>query len=120
MNIDFPFHFDVAGHTATTTWQDHVRDLLIQFLFTAPGQRVNRPDFGVGLLALCFEGNSQGLAEVVQFIARAGLQRWLGSAIEVMALEVVPDDATLSVNLTYRILGEDQPRQVNVSQRGLQ
>ena len=68
-HIDFPFSFDSSGNTATTKWRDHKRDMLVQFLLTLPGERVNRPDFGTPLSRMCFEGNSQGLAEVNQFIA---------------------------------------------------
>ena len=34
MNIDFPFHFDGRGRTATTNDNDHIRDMIEQFLFT--------------------------------------------------------------------------------------
>ena len=58
MNIDFPFHSDSRGRTATTDDDDHIRDMIEQFLFTNPGERVNRPDFGSGLLQLVFAPNS--------------------------------------------------------------
>ena len=57
-DLDFPYHFDGRGRTATTGRDDHIRDLIEQVLFTAPGERVMRPDFGSGLLALVFEPNS--------------------------------------------------------------
>ena len=56
--LDFPYHVDGTGRSATTGAADHVRDLIEQVLFTAPGERVMRPDFGSGLLALVFEPNS--------------------------------------------------------------
>jgi len=37
VNIDFPFRFDGRGRTATTTGNDHIRDLIEQVLFTSPG-----------------------------------------------------------------------------------
>ena len=58
MNIDFPFHFDARGRTATPPTTDHIRDMIEQLLFTAPGERVNRPDFGSGLLQMVFAPNS--------------------------------------------------------------
>jgi phage baseplate assembly protein W len=69
---------------------------------------VNRPDFGTPLSRTCFEGNSPGLAEVVQFIASAGLARWLGQVIEVLELNATAEEATLLVDLTYRVRGEDE------------
>ena len=42
--LDYPFHFDTRGRTAETAEDEHIRDLIEQVLFTAPGERVNRPD----------------------------------------------------------------------------
>jgi phage baseplate assembly protein W len=103
MNIDFPFHFDRLGRTATTDDNDHIRDMIEQFLFTNPGERVNRPDFGSGLLQLVFAPNSPELAAAVQVTIQAGLQRWLGDIVEVQALNVTSDDARLQVDLQYAV-----------------
>jgi phage baseplate assembly protein W len=54
MNIDFPLHFDSRGHTAKADDDNHIRDMIEQLIFTNPGERVNRPDFGSGLLQLIF------------------------------------------------------------------
>jgi phage baseplate assembly protein W len=113
MNIDFPFHFDNMGRTAATGDDDHIRDMIEQFLFTNPGERVNRPDFGSGLLQLIFAPNSQELAATVQFTVQAGLQRWLGDVIEVQGLEVASSDATLSVDLKYMIRRTQETRVEN-------
>ena len=101
MNIDFPFHFDSRGRTATTDDDDHIRDMIEQLLFTNPGERVNRPDFGSGLLQLVFAPNSPELAAALQFTMQAALQRWLGDLIEVQHLQVTSEDSTLRVLLQY-------------------
>src|SRR5574337_824639 len=101
MNIDYPFHFDSRGRTATTGDDDHIRDMIEQFLFTNPGERVNRPDFGSGLLQMVFAPNSPELASALQFTIQAGLQQWLGDLIEVQALEVTSEESTLRVDLKY-------------------
>jgi phage baseplate assembly protein W len=103
MNIDFPYHFDSRGRTAATDDDDHVRDMIEQFLFTNAGERVNRPDFGSGLLARVFEPNSPELATALQFTIQAGLQRWLGDLIEVRQLEVVSDGGALSIDVVYAL-----------------
>jgi hypothetical protein len=103
MHIDFPFHFDGRGRTATTGTDDHIRDMIEQLLFTNPGERVNRPDFGSGLLQLVFAPNSPELAAALQFTMQAALQRWLGDLIEVQALEVVSEDSTLTIFLQYLV-----------------
>jgi phage baseplate assembly protein W len=103
MNIDFPFHFDGRGHTAATTEDDHIRDMIEEFLFTNAGERVNRPDFGSGLLQLIFAPNSPELAAALQFTVQAGLQRWLGDLIEVRKLECTSEDSTLRVEVVYLV-----------------
>ena len=108
MNIDFPFHFDGRGHTATTDTDDHIRDMIEQFLFTNAGERVNRPDFGSGLMQLIFAPNSPELAATLQFTVQAGLQQWLGDLIEVQELNVNSDDASLRIDLTYKVLRTQQ------------
>jgi phage baseplate assembly protein W len=108
MNIDFPYHFDSRGRTASTGDADHVRDMIEQLLFTAPGERVNRPDFGSGLLQMVFAPNSAELAAALQFTAQAALQRYLGDLIELQQLEVIAQDATLSVTVRYTIRATQQ------------
>jgi phage baseplate assembly protein W len=104
MNIDFPYHFDGRGNTAGTSDDDHIRDMIEQVLFTSPGERVNRPDFGCGLLQMVFTPNSPELAAAVQFTVQASLQQWLGDVIEVRALDVISDDAMLKVEVSYIVL----------------
>jgi phage baseplate assembly protein W len=101
MNIDYPFHFDARGQTAETDDDDHIRDMIEQFLMTSPGERVNRPDFGSGLLEMVFAPNSPELAAALQFTIQAGLQQWLGDLIEVRNLDVTSDDAQLRVDVQY-------------------
>lgn len=104
MNIDFPLHFDGRGRTAATGDEDHIRDMIEQVLLTSPGERVNRPDFGSGLLQMVFAPNSPELASALQFTAQAALQRYLGDLIDLRMLEVSAEDATLRVTLHYVIL----------------
>jgi phage baseplate assembly protein W len=119
MNIDFPFYFDSRGRTATTDDADHIRDMIEQFLFTNAGERVNRPDFGSGLLGMVFEPNSPELAAALQFTIQAGLQRWLGDLIEVRALEVTSQDATLRVLVQYAVRRTGEQRRETFERSGV-
>ncbi|MGI9491776.1 MAG: GPW/gp25 family protein [Geminicoccaceae bacterium] len=103
MNIDYPFHFDSLGRTARTSDADHVRDMIEQLLFTNPGERLNRPEFGSGLLQAIFAPNSPELATALQYTTQAALQRWLGDVIEVQSLEFAAEDSALRVLLRYAI-----------------
>jgi len=108
MNIDFPFDFDGRGRTATTGTDDHIRDMIEQLLFTNPGERINRPDFGSGLLQLVFAPNSPELAATLQFTMQAALQQWLGDVIQVLDLDVASQDSSLTVDLKYLVLRTNQ------------
>ena len=103
MNIDYPFHFDGRGRSAATDDDDHIRDMIEQLLFTSPGERVNRPDFGTGLQAMVFQPNSPELAAALQFALQAALQQWLGNLIVVQSVEVTSTDATLTVTISYMV-----------------
>lgn len=108
MNVGFPYGFDHTGRTATVDDEIHLRDLIAQVLFTAPGERVMRPDFGSGLLALTFEPNSYELAATTQFLVQGSLQQWLGHLIGVEAVEVSTVEGVLSVSVQYVVLRTQQ------------
>jgi phage baseplate assembly protein W len=103
-NVDFPYHFSATGRTATTDRDDHIRDLIEQVLFTAPGERAMRPDFGAGLLALVFEPNSTTLAAATQMLVQSSLQLHLSHLIAVQSVEVTNDDSALKVDVRYTVL----------------
>src|SRR5215468_11068284 len=110
MNIDFPFHFDGRGRTAATDDDDHIRDMIEELLFTNPGERVNRPDFGSGLLQMVFAPNSPELAAALQFTMQAALVRYLGDLIDLESLEVTALDSTLQVVVKYLVRRTQETR----------
>lgn len=117
--LDHPWHLDSSGRTAGTTSNDHVRDMIMQFLFTKPGERVNRPSFGAGLHAYMFEPNSTLTAAALEFNLRAGLQEWLGDVIEIADLSVTARDEVLEVRLDYRIRATGEVRRAEAFTIGL-
>jgi uncharacterized protein len=118
MHIEYPFHPDNRGRTAQTTDDEHIRDLIEQVLFTAPGERVNRPDFGSGLMQLVFGPNSDELATATQFMVQGSLQQWLADLIQVEAVQVESEDATLTVTVQY-VVRRNQQRRVTEFTRGV-
>ncbi|HUR63776.1 MAG TPA: GPW/gp25 family protein [Candidatus Thermoplasmatota archaeon] len=96
-----PFAVAPTGRIATAGGDAHVRQMIRQVLFTRPGERVNLPEFGCGLLALTFEPNSVGLAAATRFLVHGALERWLGDLIDVRDVRVDAQDSTLFVEVTY-------------------
>ncbi len=117
-HLDFPYHIDGTGRSATTGAADHVRDLIEQVLFTAPGERVMRPTFGSGLLALVFEPNSVQLAATTQFLAQASLQEHLSHLIAVQSVTVEPVDSSLIVTVAYQLLADGSSQVLRVAAPG--
>ncbi|MGW4045209.1 GPW/gp25 family protein [Streptomyces sp. NPDC004721] len=100
-DIAFPFRTDRRGRTAHARPAEHVHDLIEQLLFTSPGERVMRPDFGCGLLDLVFAPSSPELVSTLELSVQAALQRWLGDLVEVVALDIESGDDTVRVHLSY-------------------
>lgn len=116
IHLDYPFHFDDRGRTALTDADDHIRDMIEQFLFTNAGERVNRPDFGGGLLQVVFEPDSEALASTLQRTAQAGLQQHLGDLITVQVLVASTEEATLRVDVRYIVLRNGETRTATFEQ----
>jgi len=118
MQLDYPFHFDGRGRTAETDGDEHIRDLIEQVLFTAPGERVNRPTFGSGVMRLVFEPNSDALATATQQLVQGALQQWLGDLIQVQAVEVQNEDATLRITVRYIVRRTQQAKVAQFTKGG--
>lgn len=110
MQIDHPFRLERSGATALTGQSDHLRDMLEQLLLTSPGERVNRADFGCGLLRYPFEPNAPELAAAVQFTVQSAIQRWLGDVLEPRTVTVTASEAALEVTIVYLARGSQEPR----------
>jgi uncharacterized protein len=107
MNVNFPYQFDGRGRTRAALPGDYVRQLIEQVLFTSPGERVNLPDFGSGLLQLPFAPNSEELAAATQFAVHGALQKWLSALIKVQSVVASAQDSLLTVTVTYALLSTD-------------
>src|ERR1700690_1670304 len=99
MNINFPYQFDGRGRTLDPL-SGYVRQLVEQVLFTSPGERVNMPDFGSGLLQLPFAPNSMEMAAATQFTVQVALQKWLSNYVKVPSVVATAQDAGLNFTVT--------------------
>lgn len=105
IEVGFPFQLDAGGRVASPDYERHVYELIEQLLFTAPGERVNRPDFGAGLLSTVFASLSTEEVTAVEFLVQSSLVKWLGDRIQVQRVEVtVPAESTLRVTVQYLLL----------------
>jgi len=100
-HLAVPFGFAWSGRTATSDAPSHIRDMIMAVLFTAPGERVNRPDFGCGLRQLLFAPLDETLSAATQQMVQGALLRWLGDIILIDAVEVAASDAMLTIRVDY-------------------
>lgn len=113
----FPLRFDGRGRSADVDESTHIREMLEQLIFTNPGERVNRPDFGSGVMQLLFAPNSPELAATVQFTLQAAIGRWLGDVIEMREVNVAAQDSALTIKLSYLIKRSGQVEAASFSQQ---
>jgi hypothetical protein len=108
MYLNFPYQLDGRGRTGEAgSVDDYVQQLVEQVLFTSPGERVNLPDFGSGLLQLPFVPNSVEMAAATQFAVQGALQKWLSGYVRVLSVVASAEDAVLTVTVSYSLLNTD-------------
>ena len=116
--VAYPLQADAHGGTARTDQPGYLRDLIEQVLFTAPGERLNRPDFGAGLGQLVFAPTGPEVAATTQMMVHGALQLWLGDLIDVAEVLVTAEDSTLIVEVSYSARVSQQPGTVRFAVEG--
>ena len=115
-SIHYPIGVDVGlGRLATErNYEQHVDQMIRQVLLTAPGERINRPEFGCGVRRMLFAPNSVVSASLAQVSVHQSLDRWLGSVIKVDDVVVTAVDSTLTIQISYVLLARQQRRYLNL------
>lgn len=116
-NVSVPYRISGGGRTATTDEAGrHARDLIEAVLFTSPGERVNRPDFGSGLREMLFDTNSEALETAADFLIQSAIQRHLSDILTVTELTIRRDEGVLEISLAY-VLRETGERDSQIFRR---
>lgn len=100
-HVSFPLRLDPRGRTALAEDPAYVAGLVEQVLFTGPGERVNRPDFGSGVARLVFAPMDDALAETTRALVQGALQQWLGDLVRVEDVRVTAVDSRVEVVVAY-------------------
>ena len=103
--LAFPLRLGAGKTLAVSDLEDDVRAMIEQILLTAPGERVNRPTFGVGIYAYVFEINSPFLASRLRMALEDNVYEFLGKNVRILALDVSADDAQLLVDIQFTLVG---------------
>ena len=115
-SIRFPFSIDRAQGQLTQErdYGEHVEQLIKQVLLTAPGERIDRPDFGCGVKRLVFAPGGEVAATLAQTVVYQALNKWLSSVISVHEVTVTADDARLDIKVGYAIRARGERRYLNL------
>jgi uncharacterized protein len=115
-SILYPFAIDNGlGQLAEETdYAEHVEQMIKQVLFTNPGERINRPDFGCGLMRMVFAPNSEVTANLTQVMIVQSLERWLGTLIDVIDVKAIANNEKLEVAIVYILRARQERRYLNL------
>ena len=118
-HLSFTFRIGSDGRTAqVATLEEHVRDELMQLIFTNLGERAFLPEFGGGVRRLIFENINDTTAVMTKAMLAQAISRWLSQRITLEELMVETDNSTILVDLTYRIAGTEDRRRVRFERKG--
>ncbi len=116
----YPFRIDsVSGQAQQAPYATHVDQMIRQVLLTAPGERIDLPQFGCGLRQLLFAPDSDALQATAQLTVQRALNQWLSDQIQVINVAVSPgpggDDSQIVVQVEYLLI-ETQTKQLAMIQ----
>jgi phage baseplate assembly protein W len=115
-SLHYPFAIDDAQGRIhqETDFDHHVRQLIMQVLMTAPGERVHRPDFGCGVKRLVFAPGGEISALLARSIIHQSLSKWLPNAITIQNVDVQAKDSTLLITIVYVVRASGERRYLNL------
>lgn len=112
--MKFPFRLGEAGPDVSTR-MEHIREQVMQVLFTSPGERVFRPEFGFGARQHVFEPNAPGLWELARTRLYGSLSEALAGEVDPKTLKVVveadrdrPEVLLVSIEYTIAALQKEE------------
>ena len=110
--LRYPFAIDAGGGRAAeeSDYDSYVRQLIRQVLLTAPGERINRPDFGAGVRRMVFAPNSPATATLAQTFVYQALTRWLATVIKVEEVKVSAVESTMLIDVRYIVIQRGETR----------
>ena len=114
--LRFPFAIDSqSGRLAQEADYDvYIRQLIRQVLFTAEGERINRPDFGAGVKRLVFAPSSVATASLAETLVFQALSTWLAALIRTDRVKVVAGTERLEISVEYTVLARGEQRFLNL------
>jgi hypothetical protein len=119
--LAFPFRVGPRG-PATASRAEHIRAQIEQVLYTLPGERVFRPDFGAGIRTLIFEPNASAMWQVTRNRLIAALGEALRGEVDPRSLEVEVQGAGeflyITIAYTLATIGHQERHRFSIPAEG--
>ena len=103
---------------AVQTLDEHVRDELVQLILTNQGERPFLVDFGGGVRRLVFEAADEATGAMAKANITQAINRWLGHRVALEYVNVTVENATISVDIRYRLAGTEDTRVLKFQRDG--
>ena len=115
-SIYYPIGIDkgLGRLSVEENYAEHVEQMIKQVLFTNPGERINRPDFGCGIRRMVFAPNSEVSASLTQVTVYQALEKWLGNLIDVSQVNAEAKDEVLKIKIAYVLKARQERRYLNL------
>jgi Bacteriophage baseplate protein W len=118
----YPLRIDGGSQQAAQApYAQHVEQMIEQILLTAPGERVDMPQFGCGLRQLLFAPITSQLDAMLNLQITQALGKYLAGIITVSAISVTTseddgalDPGTVLVTIAYTLVDTQTQEQTTV------
>jgi phage baseplate assembly protein W len=112
IGIDLPFEgtrlFDINYLT-----KDQIRANLLNLFLTNKGERIQNPNFGIGLKSLLFENNIN--TDKIKNLIEKQVKFYIPAvSIKNIDLETFRDENKLNISFTYSLKFEEKPQQLEI------
>jgi phage baseplate assembly protein W len=107
----FPVAVNRTGGIATSSQEENIRESIFIILGTAPGERLNRADFGCDIHDLLFAPNNPITAGIAIHYCEEALSKWEPRIedIEVTAAPSQSEPNRLDIRISYVVRGTNRP-----------
>ncbi len=108
----FPVAINLTGGIASSSLEENIRDSIFIILGTAPGERVQRPDFGCRIHDLMFEPNNYATSARAEYYCEEALYKY-EPRISELAVKASPNPSEpnrLDIRINYTIIGQTYPK----------
>ncbi|MAR90933.1 MAG: GPW/gp25 family protein [Pseudomonadota bacterium] len=107
---------DPDGSLPWSGLDQSVREVMLNILLTRPGERLQRPDFGAGLLNFVHQPNNETTRNLIAGVVRKSLALW-ETRVVVDQVDVQPTahQAEVHIHIRYHLRHHPAPQELGLT-----